>query len=141
MRSRSGWSAARGSGNLARVARVTLIGYWRNDAHPEWPDPHDFVDETWDGEERELVARYLREGFVPWVALGYSPCRICGKPNGSAEYTDGVFIWPEGLSHYVKEHSVRLPRRVVDHVLAQIDALHPETVDRSWWLNVTPEDR
>ena len=37
-------------------------------------------------------------------------CRFgCSLANGSAELTDGVFIWPEGLAHYVAEHSVALP--------------------------------
>lgn len=43
---------------------------------------------------------------------GYSPCRICGLNNGSAEYRfalDGetTFIWPEGYMHYIRDHGVR----------------------------------
>jgi hypothetical protein len=30
--------------------------------------------------------------------------------------TDGVYCWPEGLAHYVKEHDVRLPDEFVTHV-------------------------
>lgn len=41
-------------------------------------------------------------------------CRLCGSPNGSAEQTDGEnFVWPQGLTHYVEKHGVRLPRDVV----------------------------
>ena len=84
-----------------RVARLILIGYWRSERTPEWPDPSTFVDEGWDDRERELVLDYLDEGLVPWASPGLSPCRLCGKPNGSAERTDGVYVWPEGLARYV----------------------------------------
>jgi hypothetical protein len=36
---------------------------------------------------------------------------------GSVEYSDGRFIWPEGLAHYVEEHQARLPDEFVDSVL------------------------
>jgi hypothetical protein len=131
------------------VARVILIGYWRSNEEPEWPDPHDFVDETWDLEERALVADYLRDGFIPWMEMGFSWCRICGMMNGSAEYADSVYLWPEGLSHYIEEHAVRLPRVVVSHVLTRVASVDDHTstggrqwddVDRDWWRDVGPED-
>jgi hypothetical protein len=28
---------------------------------------------------------------------------------GSRDLTDGVWVWPEGLAHYVEEHDVMLP--------------------------------
>ena len=39
-----------------------LIGYWRSDDSPNWPDPIDFVDEQWDRDEREVVGSYLSRG-------------------------------------------------------------------------------
>src|SRR5690348_7012982 len=106
--------------------RVRLIGYWRGGPNPAanvaWPDPGTLIDESWDQRERLIVASYLTHGFMPWVAAGVSPCRICGKPNGSAELTDGVYLWPEGLAHYVAEHSVRLPPEVLQHIDAQLDS-------------------
>ena len=88
---------------------LRVIGYWRNEHHPEYPDPHDLMDEQWDAESRDTVATYLEGGYMSWGMAGLSPCRICGDPNGSAEYADGAFTWPEGLAHYVRQHSVRLP--------------------------------
>lgn len=120
---------------------LTRIGYWRSESQKQWPDPADFVDEAWDEEERHMVASYLKSATVPWAAAGYSPCRLCGKPNGSAELTDGVFLWPEGLSHYVSDHAVRLPTRVVSHIMARwSDLLDQPQVDDSWWESVRPGD-
>src|SRR5213083_2403998 len=39
-----------------REVRVRLIGYWRGESDDHSPDPRDFVDETWDDQERDLVA-------------------------------------------------------------------------------------
>lgn len=36
---------------------------------------------------------------------------------GRSHLTDGVYVWPEGLAHYVELHNVHLPQEFVDHVL------------------------
>lgn len=119
---------------------LRLIGYWRNEQRPELPDPHDFVDLSWDEAERREVAGYLDAGFVPWAAAGFSPCRICGALNGSVERTDWTYLWPEGLGHYVVEHSVRLPREVLDHITTRLDEVQSrDSINDSWWLTVRPE--
>ncbi|MDD9940869.1 MAG: hypothetical protein OXU20_07535 [Myxococcales bacterium] len=119
---------------------LRLIGYWRSDDEPEWPDPKDFVDQEWDERERDIVVSHLQDGRAVWAQCGLSPCRFCGKPNGSAELSDGVYIWPEGLAHYLVEHGVRLPQEFVDHVNAQCDALEQTRVDSTWWRRVTPRE-
>jgi len=85
-----------------------------------------------------MVAAYLQRARVPWVQAGFSTCRICGKPNGCAELTDGTYLWPEGLAHYVEDHAVRLPREIVEHVLQR--QINPDGVDDSWWKSVHPSD-
>ncbi len=58
--------------------------------------------------------------------------------GGFEEFTDGVFQWPEGLAHYVLEHSVRLPAEVVQHAIATADAGSAVgRVDAVWWLDAT----
>ena len=119
-----------------------LIGFWRNEEHPEYPSPEDLVDQTWDRDERDTVWWYLSHGTVPggllWGLLsGYSPCRLCGKHNGRLEYTDGVYQWPEGLAHYVDDHSVRLPAEFVEHAVRRLESLEEEPVSLDWWLAAT----
>ena len=118
---------------------VTLIGYWRSSSEPGWPDPRDFVDNAWDDRERDTVAHYLEDGGgVPWDWMGYSRCRFCGCQNGYKELTDWTYLWPEGLSHYVREHAVRLPNQVVDHILER-ERLTDREVDPHWWRSATPD--
>ncbi|MBN8883879.1 MAG: hypothetical protein J0H73_16400 [Salana multivorans] len=88
---------------------LILIGYWAGPGAGDWPGPQCFVDHDWDEEEREQVADYLLRGLVSRAYMGYSPCRICGCDNGALELSDGTYVWPEGLRHYVVEHGVRLP--------------------------------
>ena len=114
---------------------VTLIGYWEGDMEPGWPRVTDFVDELWDETERHRVASYLEQGFNPWAGTaqaGISLCRLCRKGNGSAERTDGVYIWPDGLAHYVREHGVRPPVSVIRHIIGRQAGMHPERVDEDW---------
>ena len=34
---------------------------------------------------------------------------------GSRDLTDGVWVWPEGLAHYVRDHGVVLPTSFIEH--------------------------
>ena len=115
---------------------VRLIGYWGDETDDRWPKPHDLVDYTWDRGERERVASYLDQGFVPWSTPGVATCRICGRANGSSEFTDGFYLWPEGLAHYVRDHSVRLPDEVLAHITRRVDELDSLSVDRDWWRTI-----
>ena len=113
---------------------LILIGYWAGPyTSAGWPDPRDFVDPAWDEDERIDVANYLTHAPECRWFMGLSECRFCGQPNGSAECSDGVFIWPEGLAHYVTEHQVRLPERFVRHALATVRSLEDRLVDTDWW--------
>jgi len=131
----------RGHRHNWQVTTARLLGYWRQEL-PEldprltvsadhaaayeslrergrqWPDPWSFVDPTWRDDERSIVVEHLQTGTLVNQYRGLSPCRFCGRHNGSAELTDGVFCWPEGLAHYLVVHEVRLPEEFVEHVLS-----------------------
>lgn len=117
---------------------LKYLGYWRpNGRVPKsmksYPSPDTYVDEGWDPAERELVARFLDTGgevLHRWH--GSSNCRFCGiRPifrlddgteDFSVDYTDGVYAWPGGLSHYVRHHAVRPPGTFVRHVLQSVSS-------------------
>ena len=116
---------------------MRLIGYWRNEQHPELPDPAAFVDESWDEDERHVVALYYTRGTIARTFVGYSRCRLCGVNNGAAEHTDGVYAWPEGFVHYIEEHAVRPPADVVAHALTMMEAIEAAKFDLSAWVDQT----
>lgn len=119
---------------MSGADELTVIGYW-DGPHTSagWPRPEQFVDTEWDADERELVADYLARGHVARACMGYSECRMCGQPNGSLEFSDGAFVWPEGLGHYVVDHAVRLPARFVEHAVARTESLELAPRDEAWW--------
>lgn len=90
--------------------------------HMGLPWPGDMVDASWDPRVRRAVAAYVRhEGFLAERYMGYAACRLCDKgDNGSADCTDGAYVWPEGLGHYLEAHSVKPPQAFVDHVVGEL---------------------
>lgn len=121
-------------GSSPRAADVHLqrLGYW-GDRDSGLPSPTALVDDSWDEAERDLVTNHLARGFVARAYMGRAACRICGEQIGSLELTDGVYIWPEGLVHYVTVHHVRLPEPVVEHIRVFTDAIETADVDDSGW--------
>ncbi len=96
------------------------IGYWHSVDQPNLPKPQDFIDATWNKNEKEFIAGYLDNGVEMAAYKGWSNCRICNKVNGSTCLGDDDYIWPEGFSHYVREHNVKPPKEFIDYVREQI---------------------
>ncbi|NUP14198.1 MAG: hypothetical protein HOW73_49825 [Polyangiaceae bacterium] len=130
------------------MLHLTLIGYWRSASEQHWPEPGAFVDPTWNAGIRERIIAHLTSGAVLRVAGGASWCRFrCAEFGayglGSAELTDGEYVWPSGLAHYVAQHQVRLP----DKFVAAITRRHGQApigqsfdaddfeIDFEWWRN------
>ena len=87
------------------------------------PLPSDYVDTTWNADERAKVVSYLKQGKPYEYWRGYSGCRFgCDHKageQGSRDLTDGTYVWPEGFPHYVERHGVRPPQEFINHVLSK----------------------
>lgn len=92
-----------------------LVGYWKSSLRDSYPLPQHFESPLDPGVRSRLVA-YLNAGQVVNQYRGNSHCRYGCGDNGSAERTDGEWLWPEGLAHYVATHGVALPQEFIDHV-------------------------
>lgn len=113
--------------SIAREPALRAVGYWNSpadrvsDGH-RFPDPALLVCTDWCAPERKQIVAYLRAGqtYAQWRGLSY--CRFrCGVSDcdmGSRCLTDGLWVWPEGLPHYVECHGVRLPDEFVEAMLA-----------------------
>jgi hypothetical protein len=110
--------------------RVAPDAQWIPEAlnHPglEWylPDPYDFVDATWDANERSRVVAYVQSGKERRSWRGLALCRFrcklaeqAPKIMGYRCLSDGSYMWPEGFAHYLEAHHVRPPEEFVRHVL------------------------
>ncbi len=107
------------------------VGFWRRfedisvdpaDSRP-WPS----VDVSAGYEiNKSNIIEFLIRGAVESYELGYSTCRLCGSNSvemGCITQTDGIFVWPEGLLHYVQNHNVQLPSKFLAHIEKSLPSL------------------
>lgn len=100
--------------------RLEVLGWWFNPHAPTvLPMPQRLVAPD-DPDAQAAILQHLRAGrtLVNWPAASF--CRFdCGVGElGTRDLTDGRFVWPDGLAHYVEHHQVRLPEHFVAAALA-----------------------
>lgn len=129
--------------SLAQRPPLKGVGYWQSapiDPPVEddrFPNPLVLVCSAWRTGERKRILAYLRTGrtYAQWRGVSY--CRFrCGIPSaemGSRCLTDGEWVWPQGLHHYVEHHHVRLP----DEFVADMRRNHWQVPESSGHVNQT----
>ena len=89
------------------------IGYWAASRHPEsvrqtyakLPHPEDFIDPSWDPQEKAMVLDYLYRAAVVESWRGFACCRLCDCNDvGWRDFGDGVYAWPESFAHYIERN-------------------------------------
>jgi hypothetical protein len=107
---------------------LTKIGYWYSPFEVHLPMPVE-DSSTLSDTDREALAAYLDAGKLHTGWRGPSPCRLCDENwNGSTCLTDGTYVWPEGLAHYVRDHRVALPEDFERAALGRTDT-SPDAVE------------
>lgn len=106
--------------DMSQTGKGKHLGYWVTNKHNDFrdlPHPSDFIDGSWDWREKEMIARWCdcQPDVQEW--RGSSDCRLCDKINGYTDKSDGIYVFPAGFSHYIKEHKVKPPQEFIDHVL------------------------
>jgi hypothetical protein len=100
------------------------IGYWYEENRPNLPDPAWFIDENYPESEKKKVIDYLKKGKTIASYFGRSNCRICGEETpGVSDLTDGLFIFPSGLVHYIEKHNLHLPDDFIKTVYGEKNSL------------------
>ena len=83
---------------------------------PFLPDPRRLIGilgvHSYDGR----VPAYLTQGARAAQYFGVAVCRCCGATLGSSDLTDGTWVWPEGLEHYLQAHGLPLPGPFVNTI-------------------------
>ena len=146
-------------GDVARLGNrnrmLKAIGFWIKDLSDEsYPAPQELVGALPE-EQRRSLARYLESGATFEQYFGYAWCRfVCGASEsgtrgprdsfaagmdtrlGTRDLTDGTWVWPEGLAHYVREHGVVLPEEFMEHAASGGPSTTPdphEAVETEFW--------
>jgi hypothetical protein len=123
---------------------LQLIGLWKVDDDDRWPHPMIFVGPPLP--DKVEIVGYLRAGISVNQYMGFSFCRFeDGPPDeemGDSDFSDGVWLWPEGLWVYVDQFDVQLPAAFLEHARAMRHQIPTELnatelaqrdVDVSFW--------
>jgi hypothetical protein len=89
------------------MSELRREGFWRSTAEPDLRRVRGRKTEMVgkDGFITALLRKQDRASVVSY--RGFSMCRLCGKGNGSQEYTLNGWVWPSGYLHYINFHNVR----------------------------------
>jgi hypothetical protein len=109
------------------MSEPVILGYWRQrqdglremfhpaDSHLPWPEANILTDQEVQYALGTLSLLENHRDIKIDSYRGYSGCRLCGRLNGTREFSltknDIEYRWPEGLKHYIAEHRVALPKR------------------------------
>jgi hypothetical protein len=78
-------------------------------------------------DNQDRVVEYLRSGHVLAVPMGADLPDWFDRPNranpliggrlvgGATPMTDGVWVWPAGLIHFIEKYNVSVPAEFVEH--------------------------
>ena len=117
--------------NLFDSWQYKLFGIWRGSVKDPavFPEFTDVIDSDWRPTDRTKIIGYLK--IAPVAVTSFMPhirCEICQYDLGDSGQwqSDGVWLWPSGLAHFVEKHAVRLPDQMVDHIRKHSYAPPPE---------------
>jgi hypothetical protein len=107
---------------------LIAVGFWRRfeNARSDPEDQRPWPEQGSPRDSHNDVIAFLEAGFVESVEFGYAECRLCGQGGatmGCLSLTDGTYVWPEGLAHYLREHSVNLPPEFEKHATRKLEWL------------------
>ena len=98
------------------------FGCWREDAdaNRDWPSVVSWPTMDLGEEAMQFILRRLANGKR--VCVSQAPgrnCNLCQHPfpPSMVWLSDGVWLWPDELVHYVEQHAVALPKKLLDRLL------------------------
>ena len=114
------------------------FGFWPNSENPintndfemYIPLLEDFIDLSWIPNYKSKIIEYLKnsDGYAIMIP-DTRKCELCDEQLEVAAYnTDGVWLWPSFLYHYVESHNIRLPEYFENHII-KMNFLPPQKVD------------
>ncbi len=70
----------------------------------------------------KTVLNYLAKGGKIATVSTKKQCEYCEEIAGSYNYyTDGTWVWPEWLFHYIIKHRIKLPDAFIKHIVYNND--------------------
>lgn len=106
-------------------------GFWRCEGHDydELPTLKDATNSTWNPVDKEKFIAYLTHSPILISSMTTSNCLLCAEVVPSLCYhSDGEWLWPDSLAHYVRSHNIALPDRFV-HAIRERSYIPPQEAE------------
>lgn len=113
------------------------FGVWSENDYVGQPSVALWVNEKSKVDDIDKVLRYLKESVVVVTIPVACRCVLCEKKVATVGWqSDGVWLWPTSLYHYVSEHHVTIPERMQENMRSNGYRICPENeidLDRLDW--------
>ncbi|MFF8593726.1 hypothetical protein ACF061_20215 [Streptomyces sp. NPDC015220] len=102
------------------------------------PSLRDAVQDSGPWDEDRVLA-YLESGLEIYSTMGAERDVLTGEEwiaGSGSLMTDGTWLWPVDLTHYVRRHHAALPQEFLDHIRANdytVPAVPDEQARRVFW--------
>ena len=109
--------------------KMLIVGFWAPGTDEEgfmYPPIEHFILRGWyksHNQDLETLLSYLSRGRVHKTHRNARRCLLCGKDLGNETMTDGVWLWPAGLAHYIEAHDVLPSVRFQQYARKMLDIL------------------
>ncbi|WP_442266752.1 hypothetical protein ACSIGC_03370 [Tenacibaculum sp. ZS6-P6] len=85
---------------------------------------------------KDKILKYLNNGYKVSTVSTIQQCEICNKPAGPINYfSDGYWIWPKWLNHYLTEHNIKFPKKFLERM-----ELNNYNIDKNFVRQVLEDD-
>jgi hypothetical protein len=95
------------------------FGFFSEDHDSSIPPVDEFIDQDWRPSDWEQLANYVAHAPVV-LASAMLPvkCPLCDESylDPGSYSSDGEWLWPTSLAHYVTRHYVRPPDALIEHI-------------------------
>ncbi len=105
---------------LMREWNHKWYGFWNlTDRDLPYPRATDVVDCAFVPEDKSRLIEYLQRCPIAVLCMTPQtiPCDFCEEFHSRSTFqSDGEWLWPDSLAHYVEYHKVALPDSFVQHI-------------------------
>lgn len=95
------------------------FGIWKGTVvtQEDLPEVGDFVDPAWAPSDKNKLIEYISDSPIIMCTSWSERCKLCEASIPVETYhSDGHWLWPDSLVHYLCNHDVMLPSHLVDHI-------------------------
>ncbi|MEK8018228.1 MAG: hypothetical protein VSS75_015240 [Candidatus Parabeggiatoa sp.] len=98
------------------------FGVWTEpgSADKKWPLRTQLTDSKWKFKGKKHLIQYLRSARIVLCSGSFHiHCNLCHQDIGDPGcwQSDNVWLWPCSLAHYVDKHHIRLPDKMLYHIV------------------------